>query len=422
MPFELLSDEGGRNHLFYMMRILRLERGAGLISRTQFMTMVKSVFQMRLNSVVNNDKLANNNIVDNNNISKLLLISSFFKIGKLVIFMYILCYIVGMGWYVFCDLTRIENPTDEDIGFMDKFDIYEKTKYEKLITFTYFSFTTLSKVGLGDYYPSSNAERALCGILMMVGLGVFSYILGSYIIIMRYITELNADFEEGSKLSRWLGMMKWFNNGRYMDQGYQNTIETYFAYRWSNDKNIAISTKEDEDLLDQVPDFVQREIYSDYLFREFLTNFRKFFDLPMEIRERKEGEPKIEHAFYKWDNEDYQSFMIQMLKSLEPRMIPESVTLFDELDEVNELLFIELGKYDIGYEVNKMRKFKIRLGAKTVIGAFNICFKKRQIFVYKTKTECSGYFVRKKNWHDIMEQFPDFFGIIKRKVLYEYIT
>jgi hypothetical protein len=51
--------------------------------------------------------------------------------------------------------------------------------------------------------------------------------------------------------------------------------------------------------------------------------------------------------------------------------------IYVELDEVNELSFIEEGEYDLGYEVNKVEKYKMRLGSRTVIGAFNICFNKR---------------------------------------------
>lgn len=64
----------------------------------------------------------------------------------------------------------------------------------------------------------------------------------------------------------------------------------------------------------------------------------------------------------------------------------------------------------------------MRMGSRTVIGAFNICFNKRQIFIHKTKTECKGYSIRKSKWKTIMDEFPEFFAILKRKVLYEYIT
>jgi myosin-crossreactive antigen len=114
--------------------------------------------------------------------------------------------------------------------------------------------------------------------------------------------------------------------------------------------------------------------------------------------------------------------MIRVLKSLEPRIFSADHVIYKELDEVNEILFIESGEYDIGYEVNKQERFKMRLEGRTVIGAFNICFNKRQIFIHKTKTECKGYSIRKGKWKIIMDDFSEFFSILKRKVLFEYIT
>ena len=87
--------------------------------------------------------------------------------------------------------------------------------------------------------------------------------------------------------------------------------------------------------------------------------------------------------------------MIEILKSLEPRIFGVRETIYVELDEVNEILFIEHGDYDIGYEVNKTEKFKLRLGPNTVIGDFNIFFNKRQIFIHRTHSECKGYSIRK---------------------------
>ena len=96
--------------------------------------------------------------------------------------------------------------------------------------------------------------------------------------------------------------------------------------------------------------------------------------------------------------------MITILKALEPREFNANEIIYVELDEVNEVLFIQSGEYLIGYEVNKHEKFKLKMGAKSVIGAFNICFNKRQIFIHKTSTECKGYSIRKQKWKEIMDE------------------
>lgn len=45
--------------------------------------------------------------------------------------------------------------------------------------------------------------------------------------------------------------------------------------------------------------------------------------------------------------------MIKVLQNLEPVHYAKSKLLFAELDDVNEVIFVEHGFYDIGYEINK---------------------------------------------------------------------
>lgn len=231
MPIEILYDTR-YNQYFYIIKVLRLEQGAALLSTNSFMKMVKMVFNKRLESMVSNKKYSNNNEVDNNNISKLLMIANFFKVAKLVIFMYILSYLMGMSWYIYCDLTTVENPVDERPGFIETFEMKARPDWQKAIVLSYWAFTTLSTVGFGDYYPTSNAERFLCAFLLLFGVTIFSYILGAYITILSSITRLNADFDDGDNLSKWLGLIKRFNNGREISIEYKDIIEQFFDYRW----------------------------------------------------------------------------------------------------------------------------------------------------------------------------------------------
>ena len=95
-------------------------------------------------------------------------------------------------------------------------------------------------------------------------------------------------------------------------------------------------------------------------------------------------------------------------------MLFRSHFLFVELDDVNEIIFIEKGFYDVGYEINKKSYLKIRFSGKTVIGGFEVCFDKRNLFVYKTCKECSGYIIRKNKWRSLEFEHRDCYNIIKR--------
>jgi len=47
----------------------------------------------------------------------------------------------------------------------------------KLITNTYFFFTTFSKVGFGDYYPASDNEKWVFIPIFIFSLIIFAYVL-----------------------------------------------------------------------------------------------------------------------------------------------------------------------------------------------------------------------------------------------------
>lgn len=97
--------------------------------------------------------------------------------------------------------------------------------------------------------------------------------------------------------------------------------------------------------------------------------------------------------------------------------------LFEELDEIREVIFIERGECDVGYEINKKKKFVIRYSDSTAIGGYNCTFNKRAIFCYRTKTLCEGYSVRKKNWKNLVDEkiYPNIAKTLRKNVENDYL-
>ena len=75
---------------------------------------------------------------------------------------------------------------------------------------------------------------------------------------------------------------------------------------------------------------------------------------------------------------------------MEYRHLCENTIIFEELDDINEVIFIENGIVDIGYQMNKITKFVVRYENKTLIGGYNCTFNMRIIFTYKALTQCEG--------------------------------
>ena len=49
----------------------------------------------------------------------------------------------------------------------------------------YYTFTTLSTVGFGDYKPLADEERLFTVCIFLAGVSVFSYLMGIFIEILK---------------------------------------------------------------------------------------------------------------------------------------------------------------------------------------------------------------------------------------------
>lgn len=326
-------------------------------------------------------------------------------------------YFLGIFYYIYCDVTRQFESEDVRVqgDFISRFMSEHTTAYQRAIQMTYFAFTSLSTVGFGDMFPQNNSERLLTAFILLFGVAIFSYVMGNFIEILETFKSVNQDFDDGDHLSKFFGLIKQFNKGQNIDYTLQFQIEDFFDYRWVNDRNQAISTQDDIDLISQLPLEIQRKIYSDFLFKNFLQSFRKYFTMP-------NYENRNKNSFYTWFNFDYQNFMIEVLQKLEPIFIKAKTVMYNELDDVNEVTFVQQGQYDVGYEINKQVHLKMRFPNKTVIGQFEVCFDKRILFIFKSFHDCKGYIIRKQNFRDLENEHFMLYQGLKNKALFNYIN
>lgn len=64
-----------------------------------------------------------------------------------------------------------------------------------------------------------------------------------------------------------------FNSGNELSYEFRKTIREHFEYKWDNDLNQIIEDKTDEKILNQLPEFVQDDLYRRFLYFEFLSDF-----------------------------------------------------------------------------------------------------------------------------------------------------
>ena len=112
--------------------------------------------------------------------------------------------------------------------------------------------------------------------------------------------------------------------------------------------------------------------------------------------------------------------MIEMLGQLEPRHEFKDVILFEEQDEVNEVIFFNNGTYEVGFEINRTKEMVLRYKNCNLIGAYGVTFNKRSHFVYKTFTDCEGFFIRREAWKGLIDNNPEVSCHLVEQVKEEY--
>ena len=101
----------------------------------------------------------------------------------------------------------------------------------------YYTFTTLGTIGFGDYHPLADEERIFTVCVFLIGVSVFSYLMGVFIEIIMKFQLLNVDLDEGDQLTQFFSMMNKMNGDKQIDQKLKLKIELHFDNKWKTDKN-----------------------------------------------------------------------------------------------------------------------------------------------------------------------------------------
>jgi hypothetical protein len=110
-------------------------------------------------------------------------------------------------------------------------------------------------------------------------------------------------------------------------------------------------------LLAQVPIDVQNQLFTTYLFKKFLRNFcDSYFRIPYPGNKLAKTS-----RLMTFDDTMYAQLMKEILLHLEPRYEPKDTIIFETNQEVNEMFFINSGSVDVGFQLNKMTKYCLRL-------------------------------------------------------------
>ena len=164
--------------------------------------------------------------------------------------------------------------------------------------------------------------------------------------------------------------------------------------------------EEDLKVLSELPGHIQANIFKDFLFHDFLEQFKVHFiftkpkDMVIEQR--------CFDNLFTWCDYQYAAFMTKILKALEPRFYKSGEYIFSEGEDVDEHIFVinrdpnlhinATGDYCVGFKFDTSTKyFHVKLGTKSIICGYENLFGKRAEYSYRALKHVDAYGLRKRD-------------------------
>lgn len=136
----------------------------------------------------------------------------------------------------------------------------ETDEFSKYLRALYWCITTLATVGYGDIVPKTNLQTVYTMVVMLLGVGVYGYVIGNVTNLVANIDLAKTHYRE--KMERLAAFMRYRN----IPPTLQRRLRDYYAYLWENHLGYDEST-----VLADLPDSLRTEVAL-FLRRDFIEH------------------------------------------------------------------------------------------------------------------------------------------------------
>jgi Cyclic nucleotide-binding domain/Ion channel len=136
----------------------------------------------------------------------------------------------------------------------------EADDFSKYLRALYWCITTLATVGYGDIVPKTNLQTVYTMVVMLLGVGVYGYVIGNVTNLVANIDLAKTHYRE--KMERLAAFMRYRN----IPPTLQRRLRDYHAYLWENRLGYDEST-----ILAELPDSLRTEVAL-FLRRDFIEH------------------------------------------------------------------------------------------------------------------------------------------------------
>jgi voltage-gated potassium channel len=134
----------------------------------------------------------------------------------------------------------------------------EADEFSRYLRALYWCITTLATVGYGDIVPKTNLQTAYAMVVMILGVGVYGYVIGNVTNLVANIDLAKTHYREN--MERLAAFMRYRN----LPPTLQRRLRDYYTYLWDNRLGYDEST-----VLADLPESLRTEV-AIFLRRDFI--------------------------------------------------------------------------------------------------------------------------------------------------------
>ena len=285
-------------------------------------------------------------------------------------------------WY----LNSFYNKNNQNNSFINAYDLYDSNSPEKndrkppfhsmLICF-FFTLTTVTTTGFGDYIAQNVPERILSTLLMLFGVLYFSFLMS---LLMEEI-NIVGDENQTVEAQKLITQLRKFNKGKtngFISKNINKEILHDVVFASKHSRYEQVTKKENFDIL---PRKIKDEL-SFYLWKDVFKQIYDYYDLFEEDKKLRTMLCKL--SYY---------FIFKYYKAKE--IIYHSDKIVDEIN------IIQSGYIDI---INYKVMLKKRLKPGDGMGVFYIMYQVRPIYTYTAASGVEVVSISEENFLKVLNK------------------
>ena len=284
-------------------------------------------------------------------------------------------------WY----LNSYYNKSHQNNNFIDNYELYEYNTqknntdgaFQSMLICFFFTLTTVTTTGFGDYTAQNVPERIFSTLLMLFGVLYFSFLMS---LLMEEI-NIVGDENQTVEAQKLITQLRKFNKGKtngYISKNINKEILHDVVFASKHSRYEQVTKKENFDIL---PRKIKDEL-SYYLWKDVFKQIYDYYDLFEEDKKLRTMLCKL--SYY---------FIFKYYKAKE--VIYHSDKIVDEIN------IIQSGYIDI---INYKVMLKKRLKPGDGMGVFYIMYQVRPIYTYTAASGVEVVSITEENFLKVLSK------------------